>query len=124
MLEPGRLFEDAGRAVQTFGRVFRQFARAHAGSSVEPLEPLASDVMQAVGTDTYSLAPLCALAELADLAGKATVTKLPYPALSLAAERGGLCASGWMFLVPRVLVCIDAVNGQGAEAVSRFQTAV
>src|SRR5262245_44276986 len=124
MLEPGRLFEDAGRVVQTFGRVFRQLARAHAGSTVEPLEPLARDVMQAVGTDTYSLAPLCALAELADLAGKATVAELPYPALSRAAERGVLFSSGWMFLVPRVLGCIDTLNGRWAEAEARFQTAV
>jgi len=124
MLEPGRLFEDAGRVVQTFGRVFRQISRAHAGSAVEPLEPLARDVMQAIGTDTYSLAPLCALAELADLAGAPAVAELPYPALSRAAERGVLFSSGWMFLIPRVLGCVDALNGRWAEAEARFQTAV
>ena len=124
MVTPGRLFEDAGRVVQTFGRVFRQLSRTHAGSTVEPLEPLARDVMQAVGTDTYSVAPLCALAELADLAGAPAVGELPHPALARAAERGVLFSSGWMFLIPRLLGCVDALNGRWTEAEVRFRTAV
>src|SRR5262249_14614136 len=124
MVGPRRLFDAAGSVVEAFGRLFRQLARAHAGLALEPLEEVAQDVMQAVGTDTYSLAPLCAMAELADLAGAPAVAELPYPALARASERGVLFSSGWMFMIPRILGCIDALNGRWADAEARFQMAI
>jgi class 3 adenylate cyclase/tetratricopeptide (TPR) repeat protein len=124
MVEPGRLFEDAGRIVQTFARVFRQLSRAHSGSADEALEPLAGDLMKAVGTDTYSLAPLCALVELADLADSPALAELPYQALASAEERGVVFSSGWMFVIPRVLGSIDTLNSRWDAAEARFRVAV
>jgi class 3 adenylate cyclase/tetratricopeptide (TPR) repeat protein len=124
LIEPGRVFEDAGSVIQTFARVFRQLIRADAGSADGPLDSLADDLMKAVGTDTYSVAPLCALVELASHAGSAAVARLPHEALSIAAERGVVFSSGWMFVIPRILGGVAAVEQRWQAADAHFQTAV
>lgn len=124
LVEPGRVFEDAGPVVGTFSRVFHQVVRAHAHSMSEGLEGLAQDLMKVVGTDTYTVAPLCALVELADLAGAPTIAELPYQALSTAAERGVLFSSGWMYAVPRILGGIAALNHRWDTAEAHFRVAI
>ena len=71
LVEPGRVFEDPGPIVRAFARVFRHLLRAHAGRIERSLDTLADDLMKVAGSDTYSLAPLCALVELGSLAGDA-----------------------------------------------------
>jgi len=127
IVEPGRVFEDAGATIRVFVRVFRQLLRAYRGSvqdENEPLGTLAADLMGLVGTDTYSLAPLCALVELGELASAPEVALLPRAALSRAAERGVLVSTGWMFLIPRVLGNIAAASGQRDAAAAQFQSAI
>ena len=82
LAEPGRVFEDPGPVVKAFARVFRQLLRAYVNAIDEALEPLAADLLQVVGTDTYSLAPLCALVELSDLRSAPSIAERPYQALS------------------------------------------
>ena len=124
LIEPGRVFEDPGPIIRAFAGVFRQLLRAQADRVEGPLEPLAVELMKIVGTDTYSLAPLCALVELGDLAAAPAIAELPSEALSRAAERGVLFSSGWMFLIPRVRGVAAAVSGRWETADAHFQTAI
>jgi eukaryotic-like serine/threonine-protein kinase len=124
LVEPGRVFEDAGPVVRAFCRVFRQVVRAHSHGMDEDLDVLAADLMRVVGTDTYSVAPLCALVELADLAGAAGIADLSYPALSSAAERGVLFSTGWMYSVPRILGVSAALSRRWDAAEAHFRVAM
>jgi class 3 adenylate cyclase/tetratricopeptide (TPR) repeat protein len=124
LVEPGRVFEDAGTVVRTFSRVFHQVVRAHSHAMTEDLERLAQDLMRVVGTDTYSIAPLCALVELADLAGAPAIAELPHRALASAAERGVLFSSGWMYAIPRMLGGIAALNRRWDTAEAHFRAAI
>ena len=124
LVEPGRVFKDVGSVVGTFVRVFRRLLAAYSAAGSGDLDELAADLMGVVGTDTYSVAPLCALVELADLAAAPAIADLPLPALTRAAERGVLFSSGWMFLVPRILGNADAVNRRWDAAEAHFQSAL
>jgi class 3 adenylate cyclase/DNA-binding CsgD family transcriptional regulator len=124
LTEPGHVFEDAGPVIKTFARVFRQLLRVQSQAVNEAVEPLAADLMRAVGTDTYSLGPLCALVELGDLMAAPAIAELPYKALSMAVERGVLFSSGWMCLLPRVLGVTATLNRWWDIAQSHFQTAI
>jgi hypothetical protein len=124
LMEPGRVFDDAGLVVRTFARVFREVVRAQSGASVGDLTALAKDLMAVVGTDTYSVAPLCALVELADLADAPAIAELPHRALATGAARGVLFSSGWMYAVPRMLGVIAAVNCRWDAAETHLRTAI
>lgn len=124
LVEPGRVFEDPGAVVRSFSRVFHQVVRAHAHGVDEDLEGLARDLMRVIGTDTYSVAPLCALVELADVAGAPAIAELPFRALSGAVERGVLFSSGWMYAIPRMLGGIAALNRQWDTAEEQFRLAI
>ena len=124
LVEPGQVFSDPGQIIQAFARIFRRLLRAYAGTGDEPLEPLAVDVMTLIGTDTYSLAPLCALVELGDLAATPEIAERPYEVLTRVAQRGVLFSSGWMFLIPRVLGVGATITRQWDIAEARFQAAV
>jgi class 3 adenylate cyclase/DNA-binding CsgD family transcriptional regulator len=124
LVEPGRVFEEPGPVVHAFARAFRQLLRGYSQGVCEALEALAADLMKAVGSDTYALAPLCALVELCDLTAAPTIADLPYRVLSQVAERGVLFSSGWMFLIPRVLGVAAALNRQWDTAEAHFQVAI
>jgi class 3 adenylate cyclase/tetratricopeptide (TPR) repeat protein len=124
LLEPGRVFKDPGSVVGTFARVFRRLLVVYSGVANGDLEGLAADLIRVVGTDSYSLAPLCALVELGDLAAAPAIADLALPALSRAAERGVLFSTGWMFLIPRVLGNADAANRRWDVAEAHFQSAL
>jgi class 3 adenylate cyclase/tetratricopeptide (TPR) repeat protein len=124
LVEPGRIFEDAGLVIQTFARAFRQLLRVHSQGVGEALEPLAAELMRVVGTDTYALAPLCALVELCDLMDAPALTELPEQALSQAAERGVLFSSGWIFLIPRILGVSATLKHRWDTAEAYFEEAI
>jgi class 3 adenylate cyclase/tetratricopeptide (TPR) repeat protein len=124
LVEPGRVFQEAGPIIQAFARAFRQLLRAYSDNVEEGIEPFAADMMRVAGTDTYSLAPLCALVELGDLMAASTIAELPHKPLLLAAERGVLFSSGWMFLIPRVLGVVATVGRRWNEAEAHFQAAI
>lgn len=124
LMEPGRVFDDAGLVVRTFARVFREVVRAQSGAPAGDLTTLAKDLMAVVGTDTYSVAPLCALVELADLAKAPAIAELPHRALATGAARGVLFSSGWMYAVPRMLGAIAAVNHRWDVAEAHLRTAI
>jgi class 3 adenylate cyclase/tetratricopeptide (TPR) repeat protein len=124
LTEPGHVFEEPGPVIEAFARVFRQLLRVYAGTIDGALEPLVADLLRVVGTDTYSLAPLCALVELSDLESAPTLAELPDQALARAAERGLLFSSGWMCLIPRIRGVAASVNRQWDEAEGDFQAAI
>ena len=123
LLETGRVFDDPGPVIHAFTRCFRQLMRAYAEGDDSGLEALAVDVLKVVGTDTYSLAPLCALIELAEGSGTAAIAEQPVQLLSRAAERGVLFSSGWMFLISRVLGLAAMTAGRLDEADARLRAA-
>ena len=103
LVEPGRIFQEAGPVIQAFVRPFRQLLRAYSGIVADVMAAFAEDVVKTVGIDSYSLAPLCALVELGDLLAAPTLAEPPYRVLSLAAEQGVLFSNGWVCLLPRIL---------------------
>ena len=123
LVEPGKVFADPGQVIPTFALILRRLRRAYADAG-EETEPLPADVLGLIGSDTYSLAPLCALVELADTPANTEIAERAYQSLARAAERGLLFSSGWMFLIPRVLGVAARVKGQFDLAEAHFQTAV
>jgi len=67
---------------------------------------------------------LCALVELARLAGRPAIAELPIPALTRASGRGAVFSSGWVFLIPRVLGVAAAETGRWDIADTHFQSAL
>ena len=124
LVEPGRVFDDAGPVVLAFARIFRRWARAHAEGGDDGLEPLDADALTVVGADTYSLAPLCALVELGEICGSPAVAEAAAQRLGRAAERGIVFSSGWMFLLPRVFGVAAALGRRWEAAERHFREAV
>jgi class 3 adenylate cyclase/tetratricopeptide (TPR) repeat protein len=124
LVEPGRVFDDAGRIVHAFARVFRQLLRLYAEGGDGGVERLVDDVIGVIGTDTYSLAPLCALVELSEAAGLPAAAEQPRRRLARAAARGVVFSSGWMFLVPRVLGVAAALQERWDDAAAHFGEAI
>lgn len=124
LVEPGRVFDDAGPIVQAFARVFRQLLRVYSAGGDVGLEPLVADVMKVIGTDTYSLAPLCALIELSDFAEVPAVAAAAVRRLERAAERGVVFSSGWMFLLPRVFGVAATLGRRWDAAKVHFREAI
>jgi class 3 adenylate cyclase len=124
LVETGRVFQEPGPIMQAFARAFRQILRAYIGTVDEAVEPFAADLIKAVGTDNYSLAPLCALIEFGDLMAAPAIAEQPYQVLSLAAEEGVRFSSGWMFLIPRVLGVAASLHRRWDQAETHFQAAI
>ena len=124
LVAPGRVFDDAGPIVRAFADLFRQWLRAHADGDAEALEPLAAQAMKVIGTDTYALAPLCALIELSEIAGLPAVAAPAVERLARAADRGIVFSSGWMCLVPRVLGVAAAMDHRWDAAAGYFRGAL
>jgi serine/threonine protein kinase/class 3 adenylate cyclase/tetratricopeptide (TPR) repeat protein len=124
LIEPGRVFEEAGSVMQGFARIFRQLLRAHADAVNATMEPFGTDLLQVERIDTYSLAPLCALVEIGDLTALPTPVDTPYEILASVAERGVLFSIGWVFLIPRVLGVAATLKRWWDTAEAHFQAAI
>jgi DNA-binding winged helix-turn-helix (wHTH) protein len=124
LVEPGRIFRDPGPVERVFVATLRQLLRAYEKNGQVTLEVRVPEVMQHVRTDSYSLAPLCALVELADLMATPSLAEPPAEALRLAAERGLLFSSGWIFLIPRVLGVAATLGQRWDQAEGYFHAAI
>jgi class 3 adenylate cyclase len=124
LVEPGHVFKEAGSIIQTFVQAFRRLLRAYSDRVDEAIEPFAGELMRAVRTDTYSLAPLCALVEIGDLLAAPSVVEHPYQALSRTADQGIFFSSGWMFLIPRILGVAAGLIRRWDAAEAHFHVAI
>jgi eukaryotic-like serine/threonine-protein kinase len=124
LVEPGRVFQDAGPVILAFARIFRELLRAYADEKNGAVQPLAADVMDIIGRDTYSLAPLCALVELTEIGAARVSIDLLYERLSNASAQGIVFSSGWMFLIPRALGVAASVRRRWETAEAHFREAV
>ena len=120
----GRVFDDAGPIVHAFAGLFRRWLHAYEEGDAGDLGPLVADAMKVIGTDTYSLAPLCALIELSEIAGTPAVAAPAVERLARAAERGIVFSSGWMCLVPRVLGVAATMDRRWDAARGYFRDAI
>ena len=123
-VEPGRVFHQAGPIIHAFTQVFHCLLQASSGRVEESIEQVVANLMGAVGSDSYSLAPLCALVELGNLLTAPSAATAAYQTLQMAAERGVLFTSGWVFLLPRVLGVATPLLGREDEAEVHFRAAV
>jgi len=124
LLEPDRVFRDPGPVVRVFTGALQELVRAYAAGEKLTLTLQVTDVLRQVSTDSYSLAPLCALVELADCTAAPPLAEQPYQALGMAAQRGVLFSSGWMFLIPRVLGVAATLFRQWDTAEAHLQAAL
>lgn len=126
LLEPGRIFDRPGRAIQLFVAVLRELVRAW--RDPRALDPARVDQLagfaRAARLDASLLSPLCALVELAADVGTPAAAAPALEVLALAEQRGVRLTPGWVFLVPRVLACGEALAGRLDEACVRFEGAV
>jgi tetratricopeptide (TPR) repeat protein len=124
LVHPDHVFRQAGPVFHAFAQALRHLIRAYSGTLGEAIAPFAADLMRAVGSDTYSLAPLCAIVELGDRMIAPELVERAIQALSQAVERGVLFSSGWMFLIPRVLGVGATLNRRWETAEVYFQAAI
>ena len=85
---------------------------------------LGLDVILSAGDDVFSLDPLCALVELADLCRVPALAEHPYQVLQQAMNQGQLFSIGWVCLIPRVLGVAATLHHQWDVAEAHFQTAL
>jgi tetratricopeptide (TPR) repeat protein len=124
LLEPGRVFREAGPIVQATVHVLRQLVRTYAGRGMEVTASFGMDVLPSAGDDAFSLDPLCALVELADLCRVPGIAEHPYQVLQQAMNQGQLFSIGWVCLIPRVLGVAATLYRQWEVADAHFQTAI
>jgi tetratricopeptide (TPR) repeat protein len=124
LLEPGRVFREAGPIVQATVHVLRQLVRTYAGRGTEVPASFGMDVIPSAGDDAFSLDPLCALVELADLCRVPGIAEHPYQVLQQAMNQGQLFSIGWVCLIPRVLGVAATLYHQWDVADAHFQTAI
>ncbi len=125
IIEPGYLFVSPGRFEHVVVRVFRQLALAYRSErGTENTTSLADEVMDVVQYDTYSLALLCALVELAEQHLNPAIAERPAAMLAEAVKRGVLLTSGWCFLIPRVLGVAAMLQEQWERAADHFLHAI
>ncbi len=125
MSTPGKCFTTPGRIVEVFARVFRQMALGYEGRYLtEQLIPLCDELMEVATTDTYSLAPLCAMIELAEITLMPEVVERPATLLKEAWDWGIVFTSGWSFLIPRILAVAATIMEEWEEAEAYFDQAL
>jgi tetratricopeptide (TPR) repeat protein len=124
LIEPGRVFKDVGPMIRIPVEVFRRLTQAYAGRVDGDMESLVTAFQKVVDTDTYSLAPYCALIELSDLMTTPDMAERPFQVLARVAERGVLFTPEWLFLVPRVLGVAAMLHEAWDKAEAYFQDAI
>ena len=124
LVHPEHPCHEAGLAFHTFAQAFRRLVRMYSGTVEPDIEPFAAELLRVVKSDTYSLAPLCALVELGDGIRAPQLVEPARQVLSQAAARGVVFSSGWMFLIPRILGVAARLNRQWEIAENYFHQAI
>lgn len=124
LIEPGRVFREVGPIVQTTVHVLRQLVHTYARIATEVPASCSLDAMLSAEVDVFSLDPLCALVELADLCGVPVIAEHPYQVLQQAMHQGQLFSIGWVCLIPRVLGVAATLLHQWDVAEAHFQMAL
>jgi tetratricopeptide (TPR) repeat protein len=124
LIEPGRVFKDAGPVIQIIVEVFHRLIQAYAGHVVGDIGSLMTELEQVTDIDVYSLASYCALIELSDLLEVPEMAERPLQVLTSVSERGVLFTPQWIFLVSRVLGVAAMLQHDWEKAEAYFQSAI
>lgn len=124
LVHPEHPFHEAGPAFHAFAQAFRRLVRLYSGTVEPDIEPFAAELLRVVRSDTYSLAPLCALVELGDGIRAPQLVESAQQVLSQAAARGVVFSSGWMFLIPRILGVAATLHREWGAAEAHFREAI
>jgi tetratricopeptide (TPR) repeat protein len=127
LVEPGRVFAEAGPAFQAVARVYRQLLLAHAGELNEVRKQVTATppwAMRKGHLEMGTLSRLCALVEIGDLIPVPVLDEQPYHALLQAVEQGAVFSTEWVFLLQRILGVAAMQNGWWEKAEAHFQAAI
>lgn len=124
LVTPGGTFGQIEVVDQTFTLIFRQLLQAHTGKRSAGRAPSVAEVLHTGGDDMYVLGPLCAIVEIGDLMARPAIAGAPYQVLSRAAEQGVVLSSWGIFLIPRILGVVAALNSLWEQAEEHFQAAI
>ena len=126
---PGELFAEPGPPLLLATYVYRSAVEAHAATTDAARTDLADRLRglpaaPADAADVYALGVYGAALEVADLAGDAAAAAIWERPLALAAERGVVLATGWVFLVDRALGVIAMLARDWARAAAHYERAL
>ena len=125
IVEPPEVFPPAGPVEHLLVRVMRQLIRAYQSQSLtERIATLSQELMEVVKHDPRSLAPLCAVIELAQQTLMPSLTDWPAAMLADAVERGVCLTSGWCFVIDRTLGVAARMQKNWGEASTHFVRAI
>jgi class 3 adenylate cyclase/tetratricopeptide (TPR) repeat protein len=110
LARPGEVFVEPGAPVLLSVYVYRLAVQAHADASDagraavrEHARGLATTSPAEANADVYALGVYGACLEIADLTGDPSLVPTAERSLALAAERGVVLATGWVFVIARAL---------------------
>jgi class 3 adenylate cyclase len=127
LVEPGRVFTEAGPALQTGVRMYHRLVQSYTGtgSSTHDQSPLNPPRAMGKGRfDIGALPGLCAFTEAVYLTAAPTNVEPLYQTLALARERGIAFTTEWVFLLPRILGVAATLNRWWKKAETHFQDAI
>ncbi|HJY82870.1 MAG TPA: AAA family ATPase [Candidatus Binatia bacterium] len=127
LIEPGRVFAEAGPAFQSIVRVYRQLVLTYAGAAEEVRQQVGTNPPWAVRRsrpDMGALSRLGALVEIADCIPAPTLAEQPYHALVQAVGQGAVFSTEWVFLLQRILGVAATLSGCWEKAEAHFQAAI
>ncbi len=127
LMEPGHVFEDPEPAFGPMVQVYRQLIRTYMAASQGQPTQLPATFQSSIGQgqfDVTSLAPCCALVEIAAATAAPNLAEPAYHMLLQAIERGVVFSRGWIFLIPRVLGVAATLNQEWDQAEDYFQLAI
>jgi tetratricopeptide (TPR) repeat protein len=124
ILEPGRVFPEAGASIRTFVQTIRHWMWSQTRSVAPALEQLATDLAATGDVDNYSLAPFCAFIEMGARHLAPTLVAPVYLSLQKIAERGVQFAVFGVFSLARILGVAASCMQQWEQAEAHFQVAI
>ncbi len=126
LVEPGRVFDEPGPAMQFTAWVYRLLIAAGRDASGGASAETVGAIVAALGQeapDMGAVAALCALVEIGDRAADPQVAGAACPGLVLAEEHGVVIPYGWVCLIPRVLGVAATLREAWEEAERHFEQA-
>ncbi len=127
LMKPGYVFDDPEPSFGPLTRVYHGLIHAHAKRDQPLQEGIDEPFQRAVAQgrfDVTSVAPCCALVELAALVDEPAMAQPFYKPLERVAKRGIVFSWGWVFLIPRVLGLAAMLHHEWDQAETHFQTAI